>query len=521
MAYITLFVALCVWFVNALCGGSLLWGAIETPWQRVSVVGVYVLFSLWCLRPTVKYVEVAAQAVPKGFAKWAHLYLVVGSVAIIVAVNPLAQWKPREGTTPPVPPVVTTPPVPAGTPPFVPAGPERMAHVPANVMELITKSRRELAGKSLDESKCKGEGEGMLACRGDYIISATDIKGEIKYVTVYQGEKPSVDGYSVKLGDGNGKRATGVNPEIEVAHPPGTTVLAIKTAIDWAGTPTWAVYVPYTPEINTPEVRAAGVAYLWSQIERAQSALRSAGVRSQFFKELVVDVVPADHVFTLVLTENVTHPDPFLPSGSNARRLELLNEALAQLGANQTKAWDYRTSSVGARGKGQFMPKTYDNLCTTYNIVCPLHAQGTQDDNLLLKLMFLHADDEWRGMTVTKKQREAGLEDLRSWLRAKPMLMRQYLALGYNGFYGNAARALRACGEERWRSVDCTYQKGKKTKTYFPDQDQSLKYAYKYDFIHGQHWEAAVRDAVAAEVYPEPAPGLDPATAEDDVTEPE
>lgn len=424
-------------------------------------------------------------------------------------IPPMPWWGTAVEVVPPAPPPI---PVAADPAPFVPVGPERLPYVPANVMDLITAARRELTARSLDVASCAGAGVGDMACRGDYLIAVTDMRGAIQYVTVYEGKTPSVPGYKVELGK-NG-RATGVNPDIVVNHPPGTTVLAIKTAIDWAGTATWAVYVPYSEEINTPEVRAAGVAYLWSQVEKAREDLRKAGVRSQFFEEpgqenvkkkdrvkrLVADVIPADHVFTLVLTENVTHPEPFTVGGSNARRLELLNEALAQLGANQSKAWDYRASSVGARGKGQFMPKTYAALCKAYGIDCPAHADGARDDNLAFRLMFLHADDEWRGIKN------------RDWLRGQPMLMRLYLAGGYNGFYGNAAKAIRTCGVTGWRLATCAKPLPLETRSYLD----------KYEWIYGQHSDAKSHDAVAAEVYPNATVETTPdAEAPDDETKTE
>lgn len=367
------------------------------------------------------------------------------------------------------------------SPPYVPAGPDRLPHVPENVMQLITESRHALAGMDLDVSKCSGPGDGALACRGDYLLAVTNQDGEVAYVSLYEKRAPSVPGYKVTLG-GNGGRATGVNPDVVVKHPPGITVLALKTAINWAGSATWAVYVPYSPEIDTPEVRAAGVAYLWSQVKKAEDELRADGMRSQYFDELVADAIPADHVFTLVLTENVSLPEPFRRGGSNVDRLRLLNEALAQLGANQSKAWDYRASSAGARGKGQFIQKTYVDLCAIYRIDCPEHAVGARDDNLVFKLMFLHADDEWGGIKN------------KSWLRGKPMLMRLYLAAGYNGFYGNAAKSIRACGTAKWREP--------KPACSVPLRPETRPYLDKYEWIYGQHFDAAQHDAVAAEVYP-------------------
>ena len=400
--------------------------------------------------------------------------LVGGMVAASWDLVPPMPWRRGEiESSSPKPEPVSKPVAVTGMP-FVPVGPERLAYVPANVMALITEARHALEDTNLDVSKCSGSGKGALACRGDYMLAVTDSAGTVAYVSLYEKSQPSKPGYKVTLGR-NGGRKSGVNPDIVVEHPPGITVLALKTAINWAGDATWAVYVPYSPEINTPEVRAAGVAYLWERVVANREALRTDGVRSKFFKELVADVIPADHVFTLVLTENVTHPEPFKAGGSNARRLELLNEALAQLGANQTKAWDYRASGVGARGKGQYMPKTYSALCGAYGLTCPSHDVGTRDDNLVFKLMFFHADDEWRGI----KNKE--------WLRGKPMLMRLYLAAGYNGFYGHAAKAIRTCGVAGWRKSAPTCAK--------PLRDETRPYLDKYAWIYGQHFDAVQNDA--------------------------
>ncbi len=413
-----------------------------------------------------------------------------------------------------VPPPVT-PPVPRvgsyeGGGPYIPAGPDRLATVPTNLVALVAEARKALDDKAINESECTGKGDGILKCSGDYLVAVTDVSGKIGYVTVYQGRPASEPGYDVTIGTGGG-HASGVNPDIRVSHPPGMTVLAIKTAIDWAGTGRYVTYVPFNDELNAPEVRAAGIAYLWGQVIDAQDKLRAAGTKSQFFKgKLVADVIPADHVFSLVLTENVSNPAPFTASGSDADRLALLNEALTQLGTNQTNAWDYRHSSAGARGKGQIMPDTYAALCRAYKMACPAFEQGTLDDRLVIKLMFLHADDEWRGIRN------------RDWLVQQPSLMRQYLAAGYNGFYGNAATAIRTCGVLRWRDASCTHvvtvtkvdaKTKRKTKVQEVQtivKDETRPYLDKYVWIRSDLFDATVHDTVNATVYPNAAALVEP-----------
>ena len=77
------------------------------------------------------------------------------------------------------------------------------------------------------------------------------------------------EGFEVRM-----VRRNGVGSRFEIAYPENMVILALRTTVR-AGQNSFreVVYTPYSPQIDTPQVRQAGLKYLMTQIELAREDL--------------------------------------------------------------------------------------------------------------------------------------------------------------------------------------------------------------------------------------------------------
>jgi hypothetical protein len=159
-------------------------------------------------------------------------------------------------------------------------------------------------------------------------------------------------------------RKNGVGSRFEIAYPENMVVLALRTTVR-AGKNSFkeVVYTPYSPQIDTPQVREAGLKYLTTQIELARKDLERRQARLYGFERLQTDV-PTDVSLALSIIEHID-PARFMncPRG---RESDLVNEVLTVIGANTCNAYAYSRSTAGAMGLFQIIPPTYKRLRNRY-----------------------------------------------------------------------------------------------------------------------------------------------------------
>ncbi len=355
---------------------------------------------------------------------------------------------------PPQPKTESTTPTVIESSPLLPPGPARLDTVPANVVELIPMAQQMLASRKLDVEQCGGRGDGQPQCVCDYLLVVSDKEGDMTFVEAYQEHDSSPEGYKVNVLQYSAKyeRSCGTNPVLDVSHPPGQTVLAIRTVVKtYNGQTEAAVFTPYTDELNTPELRERGLDYWWETVTTARDQLVTNNVSSKFRKnELIPDVIPAMIVFTIGIIENIGNSSPFGPKGSELDRLRELNSVLVMFGANRENTFDWRVSAANGRGVLQIVDTddrdTFENLRQWYpeaNI--PVYRDTVRDHLASIRYAYLHLDEELRPLSKTNRME----------LPKKPLLFALYSAAGYNGRATRANSAIDSCTESEWYSGSC------------------------------------------------------------------
>ena len=156
-------------------------------------------------------------------------------------------------------------------------------------------------------------------------------------------------------------KANGVASRFEVTYPENMAILALRTMVRSGNGLKEVVYTPYSPEIDTKEVRKAGLDYLMGRITLARNELAAKRVRLAEFDS--GDGTPMEVSLVLSIIE---HIDPLRFEHYNGNEIALVHEVLTIIGANTTEAYRYSKSSAGARGLFQFIPTTYRMLLGRY-----------------------------------------------------------------------------------------------------------------------------------------------------------
>ena len=383
---------------------------------------------------------------------------VIGTFAATAHLFPRG-WMRGDGVAdvPPESPIPSSP-VGASVEPILPPGPKRTESVPANVLDLIPAAQEMLRGQRLDVERCGGSGTDMARCLCDYKLAVSDPSGNVTLVEAYQDRPSTPPGYSVSVLEYEKKyeRACGTNPVLDVSHPPGQTVLAIRTVVKTTGGNTRpAVFTPFTDDLNIPELRERGLDYWWRTVLEGRDQLVAARVPSlQRKDELVTDAIPAMTVFMLGIVENIGSDYAFGPRGSDLERLRELDAVLVMFGANGAESFASRVSAAKAAGVLQIVDTTarkpaddvYTKLRTWYagaNI--PGYQETVLDHRASVRYAFVHLDEELRSLT----------RDERRDLPKQLLPFGLYSAAGYNGSAKRAARVMRGCAPESWVVGSC------------------------------------------------------------------
>jgi len=192
----------------------------------------------------------------------------------------------------------------------------------------------------------------------------------------------------------------GVNSRFEVDRPQGGTVLALKylisnpdsgskAAIEKGLSP--SLYVPYSQNLNTPDVIAYGQNYLNGVINTVAGQLY--GLPSSAIPgETITQAVPPAFIKSLVYAE---HSDTTAILNGNAQNA--LGQMNILLALNGPDTYKYSVSNDGyaSRGIAQFVKSTYDSLVKRHPeaFLNADYVAGMQDHVNSIKAMYLLLDD--------------------------------------------------------------------------------------------------------------------------------
>jgi DNA sulfur modification protein DndE len=263
--------------------------------------------------------------------------------------------------------------------------------------------------------------------RPNFLLAVEDLKErQIKLVRIT--ERGCVtEGFRVTR-----TRDNGVASRFEVTHPENMAILALRTTVRSENGFKEVVYTPYSPEIDTWQVRKAGFDYLVERIREARSDLMEKRVKLAGFRR--VSDMPIDVSMVLSIIEHID-PERFMHSKGN--EIALVQEVLTVIGANTTAAYSYSKSPAGARGLFQFVPDTYRRLREKYR-EAGLHkdfVSGCNDHTNAAKASLLLFDADFA--TLPAKWLSAAGKDGRS--------IGMYLAAAYNCGSARAERSAREC----------------------------------------------------------------------------
>jgi hypothetical protein len=268
----------------------------------------------------------------------------------------------------------------------------------------------------------------------NFLLAVEDLK-ERKIRQVLITDKGCVtDGFEVTK-----NRDNGVGSKFEVTYPENMAVLALRTTVR-SGKNTFreVVYTAYTPEIDTWQVRKAGLDYLARQIELARGDLEARKVNLIGFNGLDDDIMLPEVALVLSIIE---HIDPVrFKNCPEADKIALVHEVLTIIGANTINAYAYSKSPAGARGLFQLMPDTYKRLRDKYP------QAGLKKD------FVLGCTDHLNAAKVSLLLFDSDLADLPrerlSAIRNDAWAAGMYLAAAYNCGAGRVGKSARKCGNE-------------------------------------------------------------------------
>jgi hypothetical protein len=192
----------------------------------------------------------------------------------------------------------------------------------------------------------------------------------------------------------------GVNSRFEVDQPANGTVLALKylispvesgtkAAIEKSLSP--AIYVPYSQNLNSPEVITYGQNYLSGVINTVAKqlyGLPSSAIPGQ----TITEAVPPAMIKALVYAE---HSDTTALLGGNAQNaLDQMNILLA-LNGPDTYKYSVSNDGYASRGIAQFVKSTYESLVQRHPeaFLNPDYVAAMQNHVTSVKAMYLLLDD--------------------------------------------------------------------------------------------------------------------------------
>lgn len=267
----------------------------------------------------------------------------------------------------------------------------------------------------------------------NFLLAVEDLREKKIREVLVTSDGWVTEGFEVKL-----VRKNGVGSRFEITYPENMVVLALRTTVR-AGVNSFreVVYTPYSPQIDTPQVRQAGLSYLITQIELARKDLEKRQARLYGFERLSTDM-PIDVSLALSIIE---HIDPVrfrnCPKG---RETDLIHEVLTIMGANTVDAYAYSRSSAGAMGLFQIIPATYKRLQNKYPRagLTKDFVKGCTDHVNAAKASLLLFDSDLSDLP--KEHLPLITKDLRT--------IGMYLAAAYNCGSKRVEKSAKQCGSE-------------------------------------------------------------------------
>lgn len=163
----------------------------------------------------------------------------------------------------------------------------------------------------------------------------------------------------------------------------GWAVVGLKTR-KHSSTGYW-VYVPYSPELDVPEVRTRGRKHLEETASKALAYLKGVQVR---YRMKWADEFMTRTIVCLALVEHID-PGEFMRSGSIEK---LIGKVMTVIGANLGNAYPH-PSPVGAAGLMQIMPSTYAEIASRYKAAkLPDAKTGSSDHTTAMVVAILLND---------------------------------------------------------------------------------------------------------------------------------
>ncbi|MFA5186269.1 MAG: lytic transglycosylase domain-containing protein [Patescibacteria group bacterium] len=362
---------------------------------------------------------------------------------------------------------------------LVPPGPDAKKHVPKDLQKAIQAGLKLLENEDFDANQCGGKNTGLARCVGDYILVAMDKDSVPTLVRVNQGKKSDPPDYTVELEPGWQTTRVGINVPLNITHPPDKTVVALLTVVTVDGEAREMAYAPYSSDLDTPEMRTAGLRYLEEIYAEAAETLDKQGVKSLYTGNSATQSSDKTHIAALVLTEQVFSDRRFV-DGDEKTRLAMVNRTLVLLSANGPNAYPLSRSRVGAVGIAQIMPTTYANLASSYPNAClPKDSiDGRTRHETAIRAMILHTDNQWWALQGNWTYAE--------WLFSHPVEKSYVFAAGYNASMATVRDAVYTC-KDKWLDESCKQ---------FPGETR--RYVAKYRWIRDLLTNKAFRHDVAS-----------------------
>jgi hypothetical protein len=267
----------------------------------------------------------------------------------------------------------------------------------------------------------------------NYLLAVQDLKEKKIREVLVTSDGRVTEGFELKM-----VRKNGVGSRFEIAYPENMVVLALRTTVrDGKNGFKEVVYTPYSPQIDTPQVREAGLNYLMTQIELARKDLEGRQTRLPGFERLSADI-PTDVALTLSIIE---HIDPVrfrnCPKG---KEMDLIHEVLTIMGVNTVNAYAYSRSTAGAMGLFQIIPQTYRRLRDKYpraGLIKDFQKGCTDHVNAAKASLLLFDSDLW---DLPNDHLPLMTKDLRT--------VGMYLAAAYNCGSTRVRKSAKQCGRE-------------------------------------------------------------------------
>jgi|GEM_PF-3121416 len=124
------------------------------------------------------------------------------------------------------------------------------------------------------------------------------------------------------------------------------------------------VYVPYSRALHSDSLIDAGKTFLSEQVARAFADLKKRQVMSRAYAgQLVADTISERFIRHLLINE---HSDPRMMLAADDKGRQVAERFIILMAANGQQAFRFSSSSTGAIGIAQIMPKTYDYVVVKY-----------------------------------------------------------------------------------------------------------------------------------------------------------